>query len=220
MKCALPDALATTLPTLGRCYTTTQAHITRASAPTRSFPRRARPYTWCMLPDALANAPRTLAPTHPILTFCGCRRAGPTQRTLTTGCLTSQRGLFFYACALGARVPHTPAETYRGRQKTVRRSSTASSNRGKISLCVAGADRNRLLRRPVPPSVAKTRENEALQLNVRPRKGKGKPMPTRALSAHALSGGLCVAGVDRNRLLRRPVPPSVAQTRGSEGPQK
>ena len=44
-------------------------------------------------------------------------------------------------------------------------------------------------------------------------------MPTRALSARALSGGLCVAGADQNRLLRRPVPPSVAQTRGSEGLQ-
>ena len=44
-------------------------------------------------------------------------------------------------------------------------------------------------------------------------------MPTRALSARALSGGLCVAGADRNPLLRRPVPPSVAQTHGSEGIQ-
>ena len=129
------------------------------------------------------------------------------------------RSLFFYACALGARVPHTPAETRRGRQRTVRRSPTASSNRGKMSLCVAGADRNRLLRRPVPPSVAQTRGSEGPQINVRPRRGKGKPMPTRALSARALSGGLCVAGADQNRLLRRPVPPSVAQTRGSEGPQ-
>ena len=77
----------------------------------------------------------------------------------------------FYACALGARVLHTPAETRRGRQRAVRRRPTASSNRGKMSLCVAGADQNRLLRRPVPPSVAQTRRSEGPQIKVRPRRG-------------------------------------------------
>ena len=83
-------------------------------------------------------------------------------------------------------------------------------------LCVAGADQNRLLRRPVPPSVAQTRGSEGPQINVRPRRGKGKPMPMHALSAHALSGDLCVAGADQNRQLRRLVPPSVAQNFGRE----
>ena len=78
-----------------------------------------------------------------------------------------------------------------------------------VDICVAGADQNRLLRRPVPPSLAQTRGSEGRQINVWPR--RGKPMPMHALSAHALSGDLCVAGADQNRLLRRPVPPSVAQ---------
>ena len=39
-------------------------------------------------------------------------------------------------------------------------------------LCVAGAEQNRLLRRPVPPSLAQTHGREELQINVRPRIGK------------------------------------------------
>ena len=42
-------------------------------------------------------------------------------------------------------------------------------------------------------------------------------MPMHALSARALNGGFCAAGANQNRLLRRPVPLSVAETRGSEG---
>ena len=83
--------------------------------------------------------------------------------------------------------------------------------------CGRAVQTKAIQRFPFPPLVAQTRGREGPQTNVRPR--KGKPMPTRGLSARALSGNLCVAGADQNRLLRRPVPPSVAQTRGSEGPQ-
>ena len=117
---------------------------------------------------------------------------------------------FFFLRMRSRRTGTAQGETRRGRQRTERRSPTASSNRGKMSLCVTGADQNRLLPRPVPPSVAQTRGSEGPQTNVRPRRGKGKLMPMHALRAHALSGDLCVAGADQNRLLRRPVPPFVA----------
>ena len=58
------------------------------------------------------------------------------------------------------------------------------------------------------------RTKKVPQQKVRAR--RGKPMPMHALSARALSGDLCAAGADQNRLLRRPVPSSVAHNLGRE----
>ena len=120
--------------------------------------------------------------------------------------------------ALGARVPHTQAEARRRQGRTEIQNPRTFWNRGKISLCVAGADRNRLLRRPVPPPVAQTRGSENLKKSTLSKRAAEAHANAR-LSAHVLSGGLCVPSANQNRLLRLLVPPSVAQTRGSESLQ-
>ena len=67
---------------------------------------------------------------------------------------------------------------------------------------------------PVPPSGADSWERGASdKCTASDREAHANA----CLSVHALSGGLCVAGTDQNRLLRRPVPPSAAETRGRGG---
>ena len=74
------------------------------------------------MPENLMPRPRAYA--GKVVTL-----AGETPRAINTSeflqsktylqSLSDPNVMFFYACALGARVPHSPAETRRGRQRTV-----------------------------------------------------------------------------------------------------